>query len=219
MQSLRTRSISAFTRIELLVTVACVLVVLALLLPGLAKSKARSSRLGCTNCLKQIGLSFRSWAIDNNDHYPMQVSVTNGGTMELVTGGLVFPHFRLMSNELSTPRILVCPNDKNRTYATNFDSDLKDTKLSYFINADAVEGDESSLLGGDRNLTNQPAAGSRLVCVSKSMPLAWTGEIHHEQGNVGFGDGAVYGFVNGSVPLTARLREGVTNRLAVPEAH
>jgi competence protein ComGC len=79
MQSLRTRSINAFTRIELLVTIACVLVTLAILLPTLARSKARSSRVGCTPGLKQIGLSSWSWALDNNGHFPMQVSVTNGG--------------------------------------------------------------------------------------------------------------------------------------------
>jgi hypothetical protein len=36
----------------------------------------------------------------------MQVSVTNGGTMELVNGGTVFEHFLVMSNELSTPKLL-----------------------------------------------------------------------------------------------------------------
>src|SRR5205085_8808294 len=98
----------------------------AIFLPALAKSKARSSRLGCTNCLKQIGLAFRSWSLDNNDQFPMRVSVTNGGTMELVASGVVYPHFQVMSNELSTPKILLCPNDEKRSYATNFAVDLTD---------------------------------------------------------------------------------------------
>jgi type II secretory pathway pseudopilin PulG len=89
MQSPRTKSTSAFTLIELLVTIACVLVTVAIFLPTLARSKARSSRLGCTNCLKQIGLGFRTWALDNNDHFPMRVSITNGGTMELVSARLL----------------------------------------------------------------------------------------------------------------------------------
>ena len=216
MQSPRTKSTSAFTLIELLVTIACVLVTVAIFLPSLARSKARSSRLGCTNSLKQIGLGFRTWALDNDDHLPMQVSVTNGGTMELVASGLVFPHFRVMSNELSTPKILVCPNDKNRTYATNFDRDLKDAKLSYFINVDAVEGNGSSLLCGDRNLRNQAPAGSRFVCLSSSSVIGWTREMHWEKGYLCFADGSVNGFLNGAVGLTVRLRAGVTNRLAVP---
>ena len=104
MQSPRTKSISAFTLIELIVTIACVLVVVLILMPTLARSRARSLRIGCTNNLKQIGLAFRTWALDNNNYYPVQESVTNGGTTELVSSGLVFPHFRVLSNELYTPR-------------------------------------------------------------------------------------------------------------------
>lgn len=215
-QSPHTKSISAFTRIELLVTIACAVLALAIFLPVLAKSKARSSKLGCSNCLKQVGLAFRTWAIDNNDHYPMRESITNGGTMELVASGLVFPHFRAMSNELSTPKILVCPADKNKAYATNFDNDLNDTKISYFINVDSVEGNDSSLLCGDRNLNHKAQAGSRFVCVSGTPVIGWTGEIHRKKGYVCFADGSVRGFNNGAVASALRLPAGVTNRLAVP---
>lgn len=216
MQSPRTRSISAFTLIELLVTIACVLVTVAILLPTLARSKARSSRLGCTNCLKQIGLGFRTWALDNNGHFPMRESITNGGSIELVSSGLVFPHFRVMSNELSTPRILFCPNDTHRTHATNFGSNFSDTNLSYFINVDAVEGNGSSVLCGDRNLTNKAPAGSRFVCLSGTSVIGWTWEIHGQKGNLCFADGSVGPFINGAVGQAVRMPAGVTNRLAIP---
>jgi prepilin-type processing-associated H-X9-DG protein len=216
MQPPRTRSISAFTLIELLVTIACVLVTVAIFLPALARSKARSSKFGCTNNLKQIGLGFRIWALDNNNHYPAQESVTNGGTMELVASGLVFPHFRVMSNELSTPKILVCPYDKNRTYATNFDGGLRDTNLSYFINMDSVPENSSSLWCGDRNLTNKAPAGSRFVRVSSTTVIGWNREMHREKGNLCFADGSVAGFFNGAVASIVRLPPGVTNRLAIP---
>ena len=216
MRTTCSRSISAFTRIELLGTLACVVLVAAILLPVLAKSKARSSRIGCPNNLKQIGLEFRTWAIDNNDHFPMRESVTNGGTMELISSGLVFPHFRVMSNELSTPKILVCPNDENRTYVTSFKSVLADTNLSYFVNVDAVEGNGSSLLCGDRNLNNKAPAGSRFVCLSSTSVIGWTREIHRKKGYLCFADGSVQGYLNGAAASAARLPSGVTNRLAVP---
>jgi hypothetical protein len=136
--------------------------------------------------------------------------------MELVSSGLVFPHFRVMSYELSTPRILVCPNDTHRKCATNFDSNLKDTNLSYFINVDAVEGNGSSLLCGDRNLTNKAPAGSRFVCVSGPSVIGWTREMHREQGNLCFSDGSVRAFTNGAVASALRMPASVTNRLAVP---
>jgi len=215
-QTARTRRGLAFTATELLVTVAGVALLAAFFLPALAKSKARSSRLGCNSCLKQIGLAFRTFAIDNDGHYPMRVSVTNGGTMELTASGVVFPHFQVMSNELSTPKILVCPNDEDRVYVTSFTASLTDKNLSYFVNVDAPERDGVGLLCGDRNITNRAAAGSRLVNLTKGATIAWTREIHSEKGNLCFADGSVEGFANRVVDPRVRMPDGVTNRLAVP---
>jgi prepilin-type processing-associated H-X9-DG protein len=216
MQSPRTRSISAFTRIELLVTIVCVLVALALLLPALARSRYRGMRMNCISLVQQIGVSSRSWALDNDGLFPMQVSVTNGGTMEFVASGLVFPHFRAMSNELSISRILHCPEDTHRISATNFDNDLKDAKISFFINVDSVVGNGSSLLCGDRNLTNKATAGSRFVCLSSNSVIGWNKEMHRGKGKLCFADGHVGDFTNGAVASAVRIPAGVTNRLAVP---
>ena len=216
MPSLRTRSIAVFNRTELLVVIAGVMVGLAIILPVLARSQARSSKIGCPQSLKQIGLAFRTWAIDNNDRFPMQLSVTNDGTLELVSSGRVFPHFLVMSNELSTPKILACPTDTDRTYATSFAHGLADTNLSYFINVDAVQGNDSVVLCGDRNLKNQPPAGSRFVSLSSSSVIGWNSEMHRRRGNLCFTDGSVRGFLNGAVASTVRIPAGVTNRLAVP---
>ncbi len=99
------------------------LIVLALIILGYLFTRPpgewrRSSRLGCDNNLKQIGLAFRTWAIDNDDQFPFNVSTNTGGTMEhCAVGSDGFDtnaalHFQVMSNELSTPWILVCPKDK-----------------------------------------------------------------------------------------------------------
>ena len=216
MKSPRTGPIAAFTIVDLLITIACVLLVAALLLPVLARRMARSSKVGCDNSLRQIGLGFRTWAIDNNDRFPMQVSITNGGTMELVSSGQVFPHFLAMSNELGSPKILVCPKDKGRTCAAKFDPNLTDANLSYFINLDSVPADGSGLLCGDRNLTNKSPADSRLVCLSGTPVIGWTRELHGEKGNLCFADGSVGGFINGTAALALRIPAGVTNRLAIP---
>ncbi len=63
-----------FTFTEMLLTLACLLVLAAVFLPALAKSNGRSSRLNCNNNMKQIGLSFLTWSLDNGDHFPMRVS-------------------------------------------------------------------------------------------------------------------------------------------------
>jgi competence protein ComGC len=215
-QSPKATTAPAFTVTDLLITIACIALLAAIFLPEIAKSKARSSRIGCANCMKQIGLAFRSWSLDNNEHFPMQVSVSNGGTMELVASGVVYPHFQVMSNELSTPKILLCPQDTKRSYATNFAIDLTDGNLSYFLNTDAINSDGSSLLSGDRNITNRAGAGSRLVSLTKADSLAWNKEIHSDQGHIGFGDGRVESFSNRGVAAAIRIGAGTTNWLAVP---
>src|SRR5262245_27038263 len=55
----------------------------AMLLPALARAKARAQSISCVGNMKQIGLSFRTWALDHNAQFPFNVSTNAGGTREL----------------------------------------------------------------------------------------------------------------------------------------
>src|SRR5579859_6109834 len=95
------RAEAALTLLELAVVI-CVLVLLAaLFLPALYAAKKNAQVINCTNNLKAIGLAYRIWEGDNNDLFPMGVSVTNGGSMEMVATGNVVQSYLVMSNELS----------------------------------------------------------------------------------------------------------------------
>ena len=214
----RARKAQAFSSAELLVIISCLALLVVIFLPALPRFRARSYRGGinCANNMRQIGLAFHTWAIDNRDRFPMQVPVTEGGTRELVDGGVVFPHFQVMSNELSTARILLCPEDTRRNWATNFSAGFSDKNISYFVNMDSTNGAGASLLAGDRNLTNRAARGSRLVYLTKPVTLAWDKQLHSQQGYLLFGDGSVNQFNNRNVSAAIQLQEGVTNRLAIP---
>jgi prepilin-type N-terminal cleavage/methylation domain-containing protein len=142
----------ALTLTEVLVVIFVIAVAVALLLPALAAAKRKSARIGCVSNLKQIGIAYRLWEGDHGDKYPMAVSVTNGGAMELVATGNVAACFQVMSNELSTPKILLCPEDTHRTYAANFTTGFSGANISYFISADAVETYPQTILDGDDNL-------------------------------------------------------------------
>jgi len=209
-----------FSLVEAIVVAGTLVVLIAVLLPALAASKKKLSRIGCTNNLKQVGLAFRLWSGDNGDKYPMQVSVTNGGTMEFVGSGVVAAHFQVMSNELSTPEILFCREDKRRTPASSFTTNLSNSNLSYFVGVDATEEKPQMFLSGDAYLAvgGKPSKPG-LLSLWTNSPVTWAKPLranHGEGGNIVLADGSVYQGGN------ARLRELLndsgmaTNRLAMP---
>ena len=77
---------------------------------ALTKAKERAMSIQCINNLKQFGLAVRVWALDNENSFP--------------------PDTLSMSNELSTPKILVCPADTNRPAAKSWES-FTTANLSY----------------------------------------------------------------------------------------
>jgi prepilin-type N-terminal cleavage/methylation domain-containing protein len=183
----------AFTLIELLVVIAIIAILAALLLPALAASKAKARRIACINNLRQVGLGVRMWSNDNYEKYPWNLLMASGGTSDSPDWS---DHFRACSNELSTPRILRCPADMERKFATNWVSVAGDEHVSYFIGTTATESRPQTILLGDRNVIGGSGGqGGYDLSWSKflgsSIDAAWNKQLHVRQGDITLADGSV----------------------------
>lgn len=211
---------------EVGVVVALVLIVLALLLPVLSVTQRRASRLNCVSNLKQLGLAYRIWEGDNGDIFPMGISTTSGGSMELVQTGNVVATFMVMSNELSTPRILVCPGDgrstgdTSRTFAADF-GNLVNSNVSYFVGVDVTnDANPDLIVSGDGNfqIGGVPVKPG-LRAFWTNDPVIWTTNWHGRTiGNLGMADGSVQSgtIVKWKYILNFQRTGLATNRFAIP---
>jgi hypothetical protein len=138
----------------------------------------------------QIGLSFRIWESDHTNLYPMSISTNLGGTLEYVASSETFRHFQVVSNELSIPKVLVCPADV-RQPAKDFGSTFNNTNISYFVGLDADDSRPQNLLSGDRNIIGGTKMANGILEITANQLVGWSSEMHSGIGNIGLADGRV----------------------------
>jgi prepilin-type N-terminal cleavage/methylation domain-containing protein len=213
----------AFTLVELLVVIAVIAVMASLLLPALLHAQQRARQTECINNLKQIVMGFRNWASDNEDRFPWTRAprlLPGQGPAGEATGPAsgntdsgvedVAEYFRVISNELVTPKVLTCPADRKRTPAVNWLALEGGRNLSYFIGEDSLERYPQTLVTGDRNVFGSEG-GTRLAFAlqpGKSIDAAWDRQLHRYKGNTALAGGSVH------QTTTAILREQIATALA-----
>ena len=89
-----------------------ILLLVAVILAGIPRLKKHLESVNCGNQMSSIGCAVRIWSEDNTNCLPVD--------------------FLSMSNEVSMPKILICPSDDSRHAASDWNS-FTGTNCSYQI--------------------------------------------------------------------------------------
>lgn len=226
----------AFTTTELMVVVLAIAVVAALVLPARVKARERAMGSQCLNTQRSISVGLRLFAGDAGG-YPFaflsQASNSAPGLSPFATNNPaeLWKLFQVAADDLSSPRILVCPSDRFRQRADTFGTNglaaefshpaNRLNAISYFLSLDADEESPGNILMGDRYLTIDPEGatdkGTKLLFgqqdIGSASPIAgsvrWTSAIHGAGGNAAFMDGSAQQLT------TPKLRQTLTNQAIV----
>tara|TARA_Y100000589_G_scaffold262798_1_gene253162 strand:+ start:242 stop:1489 length:1248 start_codon:yes stop_codon:yes gene_type:complete len=196
----------AFTLIELLVAIAIIGILAGLLLPSLARAKAKANRIKCVNNLSQLAKAHIGFSNDNESRFAWQLTPSSE-----------FNHFshyydeslsRIYSapaikSEVQTPRILLSPCDAEREalndiaqsqwglYNVKKQRYIDCSSISYSLVKGADLGRSGTILATTRNLSTYDLYDAQWAGADENPihPHAMTG-LNSSQGQLARVDGS-----------------------------
>ena len=236
----------AFTLIELLVVMTIIGLLMAILLPVLAKGKPRAKRLKCQSNLKQIATALTGFADENAQMMPWHLTGRRGLRPRYLPRYIFAAYnFPSIAADLGSARILCSPCDTRREgpnrrmtlgRGNNGKGAISGTGISYFVHhgGDAMNG--NTMLVGTRNAnysapatyyypSNGAQANHGNGKVASTQDASWRGSydlqrgmgfLKASQGQLGRADGSAAQMNNGGF-IQAFKNHGATKLGINPE--
>jgi prepilin-type N-terminal cleavage/methylation domain-containing protein len=222
---------NGFTLIELLVVVAIIAILAAMLLPALARAKAKAQTIKCVANNKQILIAFQLYADDFHDSLPLCTDWNSSGGQDGKYDRPTAMTNRPLYRYQGSPKVFQCPADKGDIFREQAIGDYKTTNCyvqygnSYLmewaadfarvrhVTGDVGAGDHSAA-GPGRSMTTSEIAVS---ASNKIIQGDWVWHYnrgdtdkksvwHNNRGNffsvMAFGDGHAEGFHFSNKPAT-----------------
>lgn len=202
----------AFTLVEMLVVIGIIGILMSLLLPSLARAKAKANQIKCLNYVRQLGLSASMYASDYNGEYPARRQPTNAWPYKLKSYFVDWKVLMCPSDRFGVAGLLMNDVNPRNSYLMNGFNDyfmkaLDDTdyrKHTHWLwphgmPETAVPSPSETILFGEKR------TGSYHVHMDIDQGLR--GNDYEEIDHARHGRGSNFTFADGSVRLLDKNRE------------